>query len=72
MKTIHAGPVDSITVTQAGGPYICVELNPRGFAFLRPEEARELADTLYEMADKHAQPMWSHDDRQLSLLSGEK
>lgn len=65
-QVIHAGPIDTISVLEAGGPYILLELQPRGFAFLRPEEARELADELYRLADK-----WPgeavYDERQLSL-----
>lgn len=66
-KVIHAGPIDTLTLTEAGGPYILVEMRPRPFAFLRPEEARELAAELTRMADKWAEPAPTTDARQLTL-----
>ena len=70
-RVIHAGPIDSVTLSECGGSYVLLETGPRQFAFLRPEEARELADVLYQFADKHAQPMWSHDPEQLTVLPTE-
>lgn len=71
-RVIHAGPIDAVTLNEAGGPYLLLQLKPREFAFLRPEEARELAQALGEFADKHAQPMWSHDPEQVSILPTEE
>jgi hypothetical protein len=48
---IHAGAVDTVSVSRAAGEFVSLEIQPARHVFLTPSEARELAARLNALAD---------------------